>query len=69
MYNKTPIFIPVEIAEDTVESVVQKLSGDSCLGGADSEAIHGWILKLWEDRKRLRTSVEFFNWTANGSPL
>ena len=32
-YNKTPIFIPVGIKEDVVESVMQKISGSSGLGG------------------------------------
>ena len=32
-YDETPIFIPVDIKEDVVESVMQKISGSSGLGG------------------------------------
>ena len=39
MYNKTSIFIPVNITEEDVESVAQKLLGSSGPGGTDSEAL------------------------------
>ena len=43
--------------------------GASGPGGTDSEALHGWLLKVREDRKRIRTSVEnFVDWLANGIP-
>ena len=35
VYNKTPIFSPVYIKEDVVESFMWKLSGSSGLGGTD----------------------------------
>ena len=41
MYNETPIFIPVDIVEDVVELVAQKLAGSSVPGGTYSEALHG----------------------------
>ena len=67
-YDKTPIFIPVKIMDDTIESVARKLSRDSGPGGTDSEALHGWLLKFGEDRKILRTSVEILvEWISNGS--
>ena len=63
----TPIFISINITEDAVKSAAQKLSGASGPGGTDSEALHGWLLKVREDRKRIRTSVEnFVDWLANG---
>ena len=65
-YNETPIFIPVDITEDEVKSLTQKLWGSYGSGGTDSEALQGWILKFGEDRKRLCSSVEIFiYWIAN----
>ena len=53
-------FIPVDIMEESVESVARKLSGSSGPGGTDSEALQGWLVKFGEDITRLSTSVEFF---------
>ena len=41
-YEETPIFIPVDITKEAVESVAQKLPGSSVPGGTDSEALHGF---------------------------
>ena len=41
-----PIFIPVNITEEAVESVAQKLLGGSGPGGMDSEALQGWLMKF-----------------------
>ena len=43
VYDKTPIFIPVEVMEDVVESFTQKLSEVSSPIGTDSAALQGWI--------------------------
>ena len=68
-YKETPIFIPVKITEEAVESVARKLLGSSGPVGSDSEAIQGWLLKFGEDSTILRTNVEnFVDWIANGSP-
>ena len=68
MYNETPIFIPVNITEEAVESVAQKLLVSSGPGGTDSEALQGWLLKFGEDINRLRTSKKkIVGWLANGS--
>ena len=68
-YKETPIFIPVDITEEAVESVVQKRLRRSGPGGKDSEALQGCLLKIGEDSTRLRTSIEtFVDWLANGSP-
>ena len=67
-YEDTPIFIPVNITEESVELVARKLSGSFRPGGTDSEALQGWLLKFGEGSTRLRTSVEtFVEWIANGS--
>ena len=64
-----PIFIPVDITEEAVESVARKLSGSSGPGGTDYEALQGWLLKFGEDSTRLCTRVEtFFDRLENGSP-
>ena len=68
-YEETPIFIPVDIMEEAVESVARKLLGSSGPGSTDSDALQGWLLKFGEDTSRIRTSVEtFVVWLANGSP-
>ena len=68
-YDETPIFIPVNITEEAVESVAHKLLGSSGPGGTESEALQGWFLKYGEDSTRIRTSVEnFMDWLANRSP-
>ena len=68
MYDETFIFILIDITEEAVEVVVWKYSGSSDLGGTDSEALQGWLLKLGEEITRLRNSVEsFVDWLANGN--
>ena len=68
-YEETPIFIPVDITEEAVESVARKLLGISRPGGTDSEAIQGRLMKFGEYSTILRTSVEIFlDWLANGIP-
>ena len=64
-----PNFVPVDITEEAVESVAQKLLGGSGPGGTDLEAFQGWLLKFGEDSTRLCTRAEnFVDWFANGSP-
>ena len=64
-----PIFVPVGITEEAVESVARKLPGRSGPGGTDSEALQGWLLKFGEDSTRPRSSVEIvFDRLANGIP-
>ena len=52
-------FIPVDITEDVVKSVARKLSGSTGTGGTDLEALQGWLLKFWYDRKIHYISVEY----------
>ena len=69
MYEDTPIFIPVDIKEEAVESVARYFLGSSGPGGMDSEALQVRLLIFGEDSTRLRTSMEnFVDWSANGRP-
>ena len=43
MYNKIPIFIPVDITEDSVKLIAQKVSGVSGPVGMDSEATLNFV--------------------------
>ena len=68
-YKEAPIFIPIDITEEAVESVARKLLRSSGPGGTDSEALQGWLLKFEEDITRLHTRVvTFIDWLANASP-
>ena len=58
--RQKPNFIPVDITEDVIKSVAQKILGSSGPGGTDSEYLQGWLLKFGQDSKKLRTSVKFF---------
>ena len=63
------ILIPVDITEDVVQLVAMKRLGGLGPGGTNPEALYGWILKLREDSKKFRTSVEIFgDWLANQIP-
>ena len=66
MFDKTPIFIPVDTTKDAVESDARKILVSSGPGGMDSESPQGWLLKFGEDRKILLTSVETsVDWLSN----
>ena len=59
----------MDITEDVAKSVPRKLLGISGIGGTDSEALQGWILKFVEHSKRLLISVEtFIDWLDNQNP-
>ena len=44
-YEETPIFIPVDIIEESVEFVAHKILGSYGPGGTDSKELQGWLLK------------------------
>ena len=46
-----PIFIPVDIMEDVIKLVAQKISGNSGPVGTDSKYLQEWILKFSKDSK------------------
>ena len=55
--------------EDAVELFAQKISRSYELGGTDSEASQGWLLKFRECSKRLFSSVKtLIDWIANKIP-
>ena len=57
IYEDRPLFIPVNIMEESVESVARKLLGSSGPRDTDSESLQGWLLKFGEESTGLRTSV------------
>ena len=59
MYKATSVFIPVNIPEEVVKSVAQKLSGSTGNGGMDSEALQGWLLTLEEHSRKVHVNVEY----------
>ena len=69
-YEETSIFIPVDITEDVVESIVWNCSGSSWNVGMDLEALQGWLPKFRDDHKKLCISVELFldRWANQNSP-
>ena len=70
MYDKKPIFIPVDITEDVVKLVERKLSGISGTGNTDSKAIKVWQLKSRENTKKIHNKIEIFvDWLDNQNPL
>ena len=58
MYDKTPIFILMDIMEDVVKLYAQKQSGSLGPSSTDPEALQGWILKFVEYSKKLCISVK-----------
>ena len=68
VYNEMMIFIPVYIMEDVKKLVAWKLSGGSCPGGTDLEALYRWVLKCRDDIKTFFTIVDFFNFLVNKNP-
>ena len=59
----------MDITEDVVKLVAQKLLGSLIPGGTYLEALQGWILKFGDDRKKPCISVEIFiEWLANNNP-
>ena len=60
MYEATPVFIPVDITEDVVESVARKLSGIAGPSGTDSEVLQGWLLKFGDHSINLSVNVRYF---------
>ena len=66
LYDKTPIFIPINILEDEVKLVERRISGSSGTEGTDSKDLQIWLLKFGEEIKRLCISVEtLIDWLAN----
>ena len=60
VYEATPVFIPIDITEDVVESVARKLSGSAVASGMDIEALQGWLVKLGDHSRKLCANVKSF---------
>ena len=59
----------MDIPEEVVELVAQKLTGSAGSGGTVEEALKGWLLKFVGQSKKLRMSVKsFVYWLANKNP-
>ena len=59
----------MDITEDAVKSVAQKISGSSALGCKDPEALQGWILDFGKNRKIFHSSFKtLVGWLSNNSP-
>ena len=69
VYEATHVLIPMDITEEVVNSVAQKVSGSTGPGGTDSEALQGWIINFVDHSRKLSISVEsFVDWMANKNP-
>ena len=67
-YEETPVFIPMGITEGVVKLVAREFWGSAGLGGTDSEALQGWLLKFGDHNKKLCISVETsVDWLSNRS--
>ena len=62
-YKETHVFIPVDITEDVVDSIAQKILGSAGPGGTDSEALQGWLLKFGDHIKNF-VLVLRLSWTG-----
>ena len=60
----------MDITEDVVKLVAQKISRRLLPNGMDSEALQGWLLKFGENSKKLLISLEMFvDWISNNNSL
>ena len=58
----------MEITEDVIKLITQKLLGRAETSGVDSEALHVWLLKSGDHSKKKSIIVEYFmDWQANQS--
>ena len=53
VYEETPVFIPIDMTENVVKSITQKLLGRAGPGCTDSEALQGCVIKVRKHRKTL----------------
>ena len=68
-YEVMPVFVTMNITEDSVKSVVRKLSESAGPAGTDLKYLQGWLLKFGYHSKKLCISVEsFVDWLENQSP-
>ena len=56
-YEETPFLIPMDMTEDVVELVAQKLMGVTGSSYTYLEALQGWLIKFGYHSKKLRIIV------------
>jgi hypothetical protein len=67
--NTTADFVNVDVTEDTVKTVAQRLSGSAGVGGTDSHALQHWLLRFGVASRKLRSVVaKLAEWLSNGFP-
>ena len=67
--GRQPEITPVDITEDTVTAVAERLSGGAVPGGTDSVALQHWLLRFVSASAELRLIVrDFVKWLGNGRP-
>ena len=77
-YDVVPEFVPLDVTEDTVETISRKLTGAAGPGGIDASGLQQWLLRFGITIQRLRRVValiacwmlnNFLPWTATHALL
>ena len=67
--GRLPELTPVDITEDTVTEVAERLLGGAGPRGTDSMSLQHWLLRFGGASLELRLVVgEFIEWLGNGRP-
>ena len=65
-YENTPLFIHVDISEETVLNVAKKLKGSGGPGGNDYAALQNWLLRFGHISEKIREALLLLTkWIAN----
>ena len=59
VYDKTSIFIPMNIMEDVVESVAQKVLRSLAPSGTNLDALQWWVLNYGRKAKKCVLVLKF----------
>ena len=67
--DQPPELVPVDITDNTVTTVVGRLSGGAGTGGKDSVSLQHWLLRFRALCGKLRLIVaDLTEWLSNGRP-
>ena len=67
--GRPPELTTVDITEDMVTAVAERLSGGAGTGGKNSVSLQKWLLRFGAARAEMRLIVgEFVEWLGNGRP-